>query len=103
MSLTNEQAFEEYEKAKDALNEIARSDAVSSEKREEARMKRDKLIDDYIQKAIDDVNERTEKYRDFITEMEAFIGEIERESRGPVEALGTLQEVVDGAAKILSE
>ncbi|MBU1341653.1 MAG: hypothetical protein KKE44_23715 [Proteobacteria bacterium] len=94
-----EKAQMTYETAKEALNDIAQSLAVSDKQKKEARTARDKLIDDYIDDQIIKITELTAKYADFIQEMETVIANIEKDS--PLEALNTLQKIVDQGALVL--
>ena len=94
-----EKAQMEYEKAKEALNDIAQSLTASDEQEKEARNARDKLIDDYIDDQIITIKELTAKYAEFIQNMEEVIGKIGKE--GPLAALNTLQGIVDQGTIVL--
>ncbi len=101
--ITNEEVQNEYIKARDALNEIADSDEATDKQIKDAISARKKLTIEFIGKQINEIEKLTKQYKEFIKDMEDVARKIKEEFRGPLEALGKIQGVIDGAAEILKE
>lgn len=97
--LTSQRALVEYEKAKDALNDIIRSPNATQDQKDAAESARDDVISNFIQQNVDDVNARTAMFQNFITQMEQVLNDIGKNS--PLSALQQLQGVVDQAKTLL--
>jgi hypothetical protein len=86
---------EAYLKARNALNNIARSLRATDAQRQEARAARTKLTLDFIGKNVEDVEVRSQQFREFIDAMEDAIEQIGRDS--PIDALETLKTILSDA------
>jgi hypothetical protein len=97
--ITNEDAQRNYNAAREALNQIIRSDSATEQERQQAARQRDELILNYIGRQIDDVHDRSVAYATFIKAMAALIADL-----GPnrsIEGLQTLQGIVSEAADLI--
>ena len=97
--ITNEEAQRNYSTAREALNQIIRSDSATEQERQQATRQRDELILNYIGRQIDDVHARSVAYATFIEAMAALIADL-----GPnrsLEGLQTLQGIVSEAAALI--
>lgn len=97
--ISNDDAQRDYETARIALNRIVRSSSASEDQKREARRQRDDLIDNYIDKLIDNVKERTKQYVAFIEKMETVINNIGKDS--PLAGIQKLKDIVDNAASVV--
>jgi hypothetical protein len=91
--ITNEEAQRNYSTAREALNQIIRSDSATEQERQQAARQRDELILNY------DVHARSVAYATFIEAMAALIADL-----GPnrsLEGLQTLQGIVSEAAALI--
>lgn len=94
--ITNEEAQKNYNIAREALNQIIRSDSATEQERQQAEKQRNELILNYIGQQIDDVKARSSAYETFINAMAAFIAKLGQNR--PLEGLQTLQGIVNEAA-----
>jgi hypothetical protein len=97
---TNEEAGRTYELALAALRNTIADPDITGEQRRIAQQKRDRLILDFIDRAIADIDARTAKFRAFIREMEEVIAEFDPSTT--IAGILTLKAVVDGAAGLVS-
>ena len=97
--VSDEKAQEQYQKAFNALNDIARSRRATPGQREEARKAMQNLTAKYVGKIIEDVEGSTSQFQNFITAMETVISQIGADS--PIAALGTLKDLVNGSKKLV--
>jgi hypothetical protein len=98
--ITKEMTQAAYLSARDALDKLAKTrTGVKKEHRKAARTKRDALDRSFIDQNIEAVEARTALYESFISDMNALISDIGKDSS--VEAVRTLKSIVDsGAAAI---
>ena len=97
--ITNEEAQKNYNNAREALNQIIRSDSATEQDRQQAKKQRDDLILNYIGQQIDDVKARSSAYETFIKAMAALIAKLG--PNRPLEGLQTLQGIVNESAFII--
>lgn len=77
MSINQDTAAQQYQIASDALMEIAQDYQVSEQAAEVALNAANHLTLQYIDQAIDDINNLNEQYANFITYMESVLGNLE--------------------------
>ncbi len=78
MSLTPNEAAEQYQLAHDELMEIAEDYTVSDEESEIALAKAEKLTTEYIDSSMDNIHALNRQYDRFIEMMEEVIADLER-------------------------
>jgi len=99
--LSNKICQEQYLSAKNALNNIARSRNASDAKKKKAREARTRLILDFIGQNIEQVEERTKQFRNFIDVIEKAIRSIGTDS--PINALQTLKTIAENAHQLIGD
>jgi len=101
MGISNNGALREYKEARDRLNEIANSLSLPQTKLDEANNALQKLENDFIDKQISDVEARSQKYLEFISDMESLLDRLGRDS--PADEILKLTEFVSGSADLITQ
>ena len=98
--LSNQQTDATYQKARAALSNIIASPDTTEEQRSICQEKRADLTLAFIGQVIDDVEQRTAKFQEFIGEMEAVIAAFD--SSTTIAGILQLKAVVDEAAVLVT-
>ena len=101
MSISNNEALREYNEARDRLNEIANSLSLPQPKLDEANNALQKLENDFIDKQIANVKARSQKYLDFISDMESLLDRLGRDN--PADEIMRLTEFVSMSAGLITQ
>jgi len=99
MTISNEKALQDYEDARDLLNKIANSMKTSDEDKKQANKKLQQLENDFIDQQIDDIEARTQKYQEFINNMNQLLNNIDKE--GLPNEINKLTQIVNEGSQLL--
>jgi hypothetical protein len=90
---------EQYEAARSALNSVIFSSKAAAEQKQVARTARDRLMLDYVNQQVADIEARSAQFQRFIDEMTAVVASIG--AKGPVEVVAKLRDVIATSKNIV--
>jgi len=99
MTISKAQANARYQEARDALSAVVQSPKATRSEKDLARRKRDVLDAEFIGRALDDLEGRTEQFEAFVQEMDAVTERLENNSL--VRAVKKAREVTEKAKDLL--
>lgn len=101
MSISNNDALSAYNLARDHLNEIANSLSLPESQLDEANTALEKLRNDFIDQEIAEVSARSQKYLDFIDDMESLLDRLGRDN--PANEINNLLGFVTQSANLITQ